>query len=286
MSTTARRCARRLLKITRMDLPSRSPPPKKAMLSACVRSRVCTFRKAPSKKYSCSIKAFHDVLFCPGACNCIAEKAAFPEGVGCQTHFAQEAAQRRAQVGQVFRIPQQTLQVCLALGRVEVNCPGLCPKVWGVCQEQQRVQDGIQMQDGHTLVGLSPLPGAQKGAAQLRGAHILGEGPKVRGDCGERPEAQEGVQVQDGHAAAARQLVELHAEPGDVHHRLDHGGDQGCQVIAQPLHIPCQPLVHILAKQRPVSDAALRRSRVIVHHVLQALPCLLRKVCSQCAPCG
>ena len=39
--------------MTAMDLPSRTPPPKKAMLSAWVRSRVCTLRKAPSKKYSC-----------------------------------------------------------------------------------------------------------------------------------------------------------------------------------------------------------------------------------------
>ena len=43
----------RLSKMTAMDLPSRTPPPKKAMLSACVRSLVCTLRKAPSKKYSC-----------------------------------------------------------------------------------------------------------------------------------------------------------------------------------------------------------------------------------------
>jgi hypothetical protein len=31
---------------------SLAPPPKNATLSACTRSRVCTFRKAPSKKYS------------------------------------------------------------------------------------------------------------------------------------------------------------------------------------------------------------------------------------------
>ena len=92
--------------MTRIDLPSRSPPPKKAMLSACVRSRVCTFRKAPSKKYSCSVKAFQDALLCPGPCNCIGQKAARPEGVGFQTHVAQEAAPRRAQVAQVFRKPQ------------------------------------------------------------------------------------------------------------------------------------------------------------------------------------
>lgn len=32
--------------------PSRAPPPKKAMLSACVLRRECTLRNAPSKKYS------------------------------------------------------------------------------------------------------------------------------------------------------------------------------------------------------------------------------------------
>ncbi len=30
---------------------SAAPPPKKATLSACVRSRVCTARKAPSSRY-------------------------------------------------------------------------------------------------------------------------------------------------------------------------------------------------------------------------------------------
>ena len=52
MSTTDLRCAMSLSKMTAIDLPSRTPPPKKAMLSACVRSRVCTLRKAPSRKYS------------------------------------------------------------------------------------------------------------------------------------------------------------------------------------------------------------------------------------------
>ena len=144
-------------------------------------------------------------------------------------------------------------------------------KVWGICQAYPRAQDGIRVRDGHALDELSPLSGPQKAVAQSRGAHILGEGPKVWGDCGERPKAQEGVQVQDGHAAAARQLVELHAEPGYVHHRLDHGGDQGRQVVAQPLHVPCQPLVHVLAKQRPVSD----KTDVMGHCVLRCTHVLL-----------
>ena len=37
--------------------PSRRPPPKKAMLSACVLSREWRFLKAPSRKYSCQKKA-------------------------------------------------------------------------------------------------------------------------------------------------------------------------------------------------------------------------------------
>ena len=110
----------------------------------------------------------------------------------------------------------------------------------------------------------------RRGLHSARGAHILGEGPEVRGDCGERPEAQEGVQVQDCHAAAARQLEQLHAEPGDVHHRLDHGGDQGCQVVAQPLHVPRQPLVHILAEQRAVSDAGLHRTNLMALSILSS----------------
>lgn len=51
-STTERRWSSRLSKMVAIVEPSRAPPPKKATLSACVRSRVWMLRKAPSRKYS------------------------------------------------------------------------------------------------------------------------------------------------------------------------------------------------------------------------------------------
>ena len=78
------------------------------------------------------------------------------------------------------------------------------------------------------------------------GRHLARKAAKVGGDRGERAEAEEGVEVEDGHAAAARQLVQLHAEPGDVHHRLYQRGDQRREVIAEPLHITRDALVHVL----------------------------------------
>ena len=75
--------------MTRMDLPSRSPPPKKAMLSACVRSRVCTFRKAPSKKYSCSTKALQDAFHpAPGLANASQSGYLFRRVLEFQMHAA------------------------------------------------------------------------------------------------------------------------------------------------------------------------------------------------------
>lgn len=76
--------------------------------------------------------------------------------------------------------------------------------------------------------------------------HLASEAAKVGGDGGEGAKAEEGVQVQDCHAAAAGELVELHAEPGNVHDRLDQRGNESAQVIAQPLHVSRQPLVHVL----------------------------------------
>ena len=78
--------------------------------------------------------------------------------------------------------------------------------------------------------------------------HLAREAAKVRGDGGESAKAEEGIKVEDGHAAAAGQLVQLHAEPGNVHHRLHQRWNQRRQVIAQSLHVARHPLVHILCK--------------------------------------
>ena len=45
-------------KLAEMVAPSRSPPPKKATLSACVRRRLWMLRNAPSRWYSCAAPTY------------------------------------------------------------------------------------------------------------------------------------------------------------------------------------------------------------------------------------
>ena len=97
--------------MTRMDLPSRSPPPKKAMLSACVRSRVCTLRKAPSRKYSCGTKAFQYAFPCPAFCSYIAKDAALPHNVGPTQSSPRSCTSKSTHTAQVHCILQSTPQV-------------------------------------------------------------------------------------------------------------------------------------------------------------------------------
>ena len=91
------------------------------------------------------------------------------------------------------------------------------------------------------------------------GRHLARQAAEIGRDRGERAKAEEGVEVEDGHAAAAGQLVQLHAEPGDVHHRLDQRGDERRQVITKPLHIARDTLVHVLLEHSILFISPRRR---------------------------
>ena len=78
------------------------------------------------------------------------------------------------------------------------------------------------------------------------GSCLLQESAEVGGDGVQHGEAGDGVQVQHGHAPAPCQAPQSDREPGQIHQGLDEGGDEGAQVIAQPLNVSRQPLINIL----------------------------------------